>query len=529
MKQKKLQLWLPLLLSAVMVAGMVIGYKLRKDTAGANAFLSNYHSSPVAQILDIIDKNYVDNVNTDSLQSYAINKLLSRLDPHSVYIPASQIGVINDESKGVFTGIGIGFELINDSVYITDVTKGSPAFKAGVQVGDKFLVFDDSLKLSGPGRLPEGVVSLLRRLGSPIKVSIQRSGKILETKIEKTLLPIPSIDAAYMLDVKTGYVRLNKFSQTTYKEFMYALEMLKRKGMQQLIIDLRGNAGGVMTAATEIANEFLKQDQLIVYTDGVKTGKKEYRCTRDGLYTELKLEVLIDETSASASEILAGALQDWDRATIIGRRSFGKGLVENQFRLNNGAALRLTVARYYTPLGRNIQKPYRTDTDKYKHELATRFHDGETVLGDTSTPKGKSFKTPKGRIVYGGGGITPDIFVPYDTTLVPKPAVQLYLKGVLTKFAFLYYLQHAEEIKNIPAPAQVDKQLQADQSVWPSLTAFAIKDSIDLGTVNVDAKNDVLEKFRAFVAKDKFGPQGYFEVNNLEDEMVQKALQNINR
>lgn len=528
MKQKKLQLWLPLLLSSVMVAGMVIGYKLRKDTAGANAFLSSYHSSPLAQILDIIDKNYVDNINTDSLQSYTINKLLSRLDPHSVYIPAAQTGIMNDESKGVFTGIGIGFELINDSVYITDVTKGSPAFNAGVQVGDKFLVFDDSLNLSGPARLPEGVVSLLRRLPGPIKVSIDRNGKTLDTKIGKTLLPIPSIDAAYMLDVKTGYVRLNKFSQTTYTEFMYALEMLKRKGMQQLIIDLRGNGGGVMTAATEIANEFLKQDQLIVYTAGAKTGKKEYRCMRDGLYTDLKLEVLIDETSASASEILAGALQDWDRATIIGRRSFGKGLVENQFRLNNGAALRLTVARYYTPLGRNIQKPYTTDTDKYKHELATRFHDGETVLGDTSAPKGKQYKTPDGRVVYGGGGITPDVFVPYDTTLVPKPAVQLYLKGVLTKFAFLYYLQHTGEIRNLPSPVEIDKQLQADQSVWPSLAAFAMKDSIDLNTINIDAKDDVLEKFRAFVAKDRFGTQGYFEVNNQKDEMIQKALQYIN-
>lgn len=529
MKQKKLQLWLPLLLSAVMVAGMVIGYKLRKDTTGANAFLSSYHNSPVAQILTLIDKNYVDNVNTDSLQSYMINKLLSRLDPHSVYIPASQTGIIDDESKGLFTGIGIGFELIDDTVYITDVTKGSPAFEAGVQVGDKFIAFSDSLKLSGPGRLPEGVVSLLRRLGSPIKVSIERDGKMVDTKIEKTLLPIPSVDAAYMLDVKTGYVRLNKFSKTTYKEFMYALEMLKRKGMKQLIVDLRGNAGGVMTAATDIANEFLKQDQLIVYTDGAKTGKKEYRCTRDGLYTDLKLEVLIDETSASASEILAGALQDWDRATIIGRRSFGKGLVENQFRLNNGAALRLTVARYYTPLGRNIQKPYTTDTDKNKRELATRFHDGETVLGDTSTPKGKQYKTPNGRIVYGGGGITPDVFVPYDTTLVPKPAVQLYLKGILTKFAFLYYLQHIDQIKNIATPGEVDKQLQADQSVWPSLSAFAMKDSIDLNTINADAKNDVLEKFRAFVAKDKFGPQGYFEVNNQRDAVAQKALQYINR
>ncbi|HEY0299617.1 MAG TPA: S41 family peptidase, partial [Arachidicoccus sp.] len=247
MKQKKLQLWLPLLLSVIMVAGMTIGYQIRKETAGPDSFLNNSQNTATSQVLNIINKMYVDNVNTDSLQTYTINNLLSRLDPHSVYIPADKLSLMNDESKGTFTGIGIGFELINDSVYITNITQGSPAFTAGIQAGDKFLSLNDSLQLSGPNKSNEGVVNLLRQLNSPIKIKIDRNGKIIETKVNKTLLPIPSVDAAYMLDAKTAYIRLNKFSETTYREFMLSLEMLKRKGMQQLLIDLRGNSGGVMT------------------------------------------------------------------------------------------------------------------------------------------------------------------------------------------------------------------------------------------------------------------------------------------
>jgi len=507
---------------------MVLGYKLRQDTTGAASFLKNSTNAAATQVLSIIGKNYVDNVNTDSLQNIAINNILSQLDPYSVYIPASQVKLLNDETKGNFTGIGIGFELINDSVYITDVTQNAPAYKVGVQIGDVFLSLNDSLIISGNNRLKSGVVNLLRELGSTVKVKVYRAGKTFSVNITKALLPISSVDAAYMMNSKTAYIRLNKFSETTYREFMLALEKLKAQGMQQLIIDLRGNTGGVLTSATQIANEFLHANELIVYTNGEKIGKKEYRCVRDGFYPELKLEVLIDETTASASEVLAGALQDWDRAVIIGRRSFGKGLVEEQFKLSNGAALRLTVAKYFTPLGRNIQKPYGKNIRNDSPKLAKRFFKGEMVYADTSTPQGKHYKTPQGNIVYGGGGITPDVYVPYDTTILPKPAVDLFLKGSLTKFVFLYYLRHISDLQMIKTPAELTDYLKPNDAVWQSLVLFAAKDSVQLNGLNEKAKTNILEKFVALVAKERFGTQGYFEVNNQNDAMLKQALETMN-
>lgn len=528
MKQNKLQLWLPLLLSVVMIIGMVIGYKLRKDTVGDNTFLNNYNNTTISQVLTLIKKNYVDNINTDSLQLNAVNNLLLHLDPYSVYIPPTKRSEINDEKNGSFLGLGIGFEVINDSVYITDVTKGSPAYIAGVRQGDIFLDFNDSIKLSGPQKTTKGVANLIKELKSPLKISIYRAQKSFTVNVKKEVLPIHSVDAAYMLDNKTAYIRLNTFSETTYKECMYALEMLKKKGMQQLIIDLRGNTGGVMTSAIEIANEFLQDQQLIVYTQGAKTGKKEYRCKRDGLYTDLKLSVLIDETTASASEILAGALQDWDRATIIGRRSFGKGFVENQYKLNNGAALRLTVARYYTPLGRNIQKSYKS-IETYKKELATRFHNGETLLGDTASPKGKQFKTPKGRIVYGGGGITPDVSIPYDTTIISPLIAPLFLKGTLMKFAFIYYINNVNSFAAVHSSAELNSILTPQKEIiWQSLNTYASADSISLANVNSKTKENILEKFIAFISKNKFGTSGYYEINNQHDEIINETMKLFN-
>lgn len=528
MKNKKFQIWLPVLLSVIMVLGMVIGYKLRKDTAGASSFLRNKQNSAIAQVVSIIDKMYVDNENVDSLQAKAINNLLMQLDPHSVYISAEQLQILNDQTKGSYQGMGIGFELIRDSVVITNVVKDGPAFKAGVQVGDRFLAFNDSIKLSGPQRSPDGVVNLLYRLGNKIKVQLAHNNKISTINIEKAILPVSSIDAAYMIDSVTAYVKLNKFSETTYHDFMMALEKLKAAGMKQLLLDLRGNSGGLLSSATEVVNEFLLRDQLIVYTEGSKVGRIEYRCKRDGLYPSLKMAILVDETTASASEIVAGSLQDWDRATIIGRRTFGKGLVQDQFRLSNGDALRLTVARYFTPLGRNIQKPYNDGVENYKNELAARFHNGETVFGDTSSPKGKAYTTPKGHVVYGGGGITPDVFVPFDSTLLPRQAADLFLKGILTKFTFLYYMQHKVVLDKMKTPVDLVKAIQPVDKIWQPLSVFAKNDGVDITTLSADAKANILEKFEAFIAKAVYGSQGYFEINNEDDSIVKKGLEVIN-
>lgn len=530
MKKTNLKLWLPFLLSLMMVVGMVIGYKLRKDTIGPDTFIANPHNTAIGEVVRIIDKMYVQGTDKDSLEMKAINGLLSQLDPYSVYISAAQLKEINDKVRGSFVGIGIGFEVIQDTVAITNVVTGSPADKAGVKIGDQFLSFNDTIKMSGPNRSDLGVVNILQKVvGNTFKVLIKRNQKELTATLHKAMIPIFSVDAAYMLDKKTGYVKVNQFSETTYREFMLALERLKKAGMQQLIIDLRGNSGGVLTAATEIANEFLADKQLIVYTDGAKVGRKEYRCKRDGLYKDLKLAILVDETSASASEVLAGALQDWDRATIIGRRTFGKGLVQDQFNLTNGGALRLTVAKYYTPLGRNIQKSYDRNTTEYQRELTKRFHSGQTVLGDTSSPTGKAYKTPKGNTVYGGGGITPDVLVAYDSTKLPPSALDLFLKGTLTRFTFLYYMNHRTGLDSLKTINALFDYSMPKEDIWGKLEAFALADSIHIDSIQGIAKNNVLEKFRAFLAKDMFGPQGYFEINNHYDNIVKKGLETINQ
>lgn len=530
MKKSNLKLWQPLILSLMVVLGMVIGYKLRKDTIGPDTFIANKKNTAIGEVVNIIDKMYVKGVSQDSLEMKAINSLLGQLDPFSVYISASQLKDINDKTRGSFVGIGIGFEVIKDTVAITNVVTGSPAEKAGVRVGDQFLKFNDTIQLSGPNRSNLGVVNILEKVvGQEFKVLLKRNDKQLAVNLQKAMIPIYSVDAAYMLDSITGYVKLNKFSETTYREFMLALEKLKRAGMQQLLIDLRGNNGGVLSAATEIANEFLKDQQLILYTDGAKVGKKEFRCKRDGLYKDTKLAILVDETSASASEVLAGSLQDWDRATIIGRRTFGKGLVQDQFNLSNGGALRLTVAKYYTPLGRNIQKPYEKSKEEYQRELTRRYHSGETVFGDTSAPKtSKAYKTPNGNTVYGGGGITPDVLVAYDSTKLPVYALDLFLKGTLTRFTFLYYMHHRQELDQLKTVGELyDYQVPNDR-VWTLLSQFATLDSLDLTGIDGAAKSNVLEKFKAFLAKDMFGPQGYFEINNHYDHIVSAGLEQIN-
>jgi len=530
MKKTNLKLWLPFLLSLMIVLGMVIGYKLRKDTIGPDTFIANQHNTAIGEVVRIIDKMYVKGTDRDSLEMKAINSLLGELDPFSVYISAAQLKEINDKVRGNYVGIGIGFEVIQDTVAITDVVTGSPADKAGVKIGDQFLVFNDTIQMSGPNRSALGVVNILQKVvGNTFKVLIKRNQEQLTTTLHKAMIPIFSVDAAYMLDAKTGYVKINQFSETTYREFMLALEKLKKSGMQQLIIDLRGNSGGVLGAATEIANEFLADKQLIVYTDGAKVGKKEYRCRRDGLYKDLKLAVLVDETSASASEVLAGALQDWDRATIIGRRTFGKGLVQDQFNLTNGGALRLTVAKYYTPLGRNIQKPYDRNNIDYQRELTKRFHSGQTVLGDTSSPTGKAYKTPKGNTVYGGGGITPDVLIAYDTTKIHPSSLDLFLKGTLTRFTFLYYMHHRTDLDSLKTTnALFDYKMPKDE-IWGKMGHFALSDSIHIDSIQGVAKENILEKFRAFLAKDMFGPQGYFEINNHYDNIVKKGLEVINQ
>ena len=527
MVNKKLQVWLPLLFSIVMIIGMWVGYKLREDTGGVSGFLKNTRSNSIQEIIGLIENKYVDTVAIDSLKEEAINKMLSHLDPHSLYIPPVELQDVTEDLQGNFQGIGVEFQIFGDTVNIVSVIADGPSFKAGAQVGDKIIKVNDTTNVAGIKIKPADIKKLLRGPGgSKVKLTVLRANKPVNLEITRGTIPVPSVDVAYIMEPGKGFIHINKFSETTYEEFMAALEGLQKQNLQELIIDLRGNGGGILQEAVDIADEFLDQDKMIVYTKGTHVPEMEYHCQRDGLFEKGKLTVLVDETSASASEVLSGALQDWDRATIIGRRTFGKGLVQQQFNLSDGGALTLTVERYFTPLGRNIQKPYESDNrEAYEEELLTRFHNGEVVHGDTSTPAGPAFKTKGGRTVYGGGGITPDIFVPFDTASQPAPVIQLYIKNTLNNFVYTYYMQNKTYLQTFKTPLDLAKQFTAGEKEWQQLTNFAKRDSIDLASVDSKAKAELLEKFPAQLARQIWRSEGFYEVSNVSDPMIKKALE----
>ena len=524
MEKKKLQVWLPLLFSIIMVAGMAIGYKLREES-GIKSFFTVNSKSPIQEVLDLINLRYVDNVSTDTISNNAIDNLLHHLDPHSVFIPASDLDYINDDLRGNFSGIGIEFQMFYDTVNVLNILPGGPSEKAGLQVGDKFLKVNDSVSVAGKHLEPNDIRKLLRgESGSVVKLTIMRGQKILPVNVSRGTIPVPSVDAAYMITPATGFMHINKFAESTYREFMMALEKLQAQHMQKLILDLRGNGGGLLGVAVNMADEFLDGNKLIVYTQGSHVPKYEYKCKRDGLFEKGDLVLLVDEGSASASEVLSGALQDWDRATIVGRRTFGKGLVQEQFQLSNGSALRLTVARYYSPLGRNIQKPYTEGYDKYEEEVMNRFHNGEVLKGDTTKKSGPAFRTPKGRIVYGGGGITPDIYVPFDTASMGKEVMTLYLKGTLSNFIYTYFIQHREQFNQYKKTADL-AAFKAGESEWNALKKFAVRDSVDLDKVSPKDKSIIIKKIPSMLARQMWRYEGYYEVTNQSDDFVQKALQ----
>jgi carboxyl-terminal processing protease len=525
MANKRLQVWLPLLFSIVMVVGMVIGYKLR-ESSSAGGFFTLSNKSAMQEVLDLIRIRYVDEVGVDSISNDAINSLLHKLDPHSVFIPASDLAYVNDDLRGNFSGIGVEFQMFYDTVNVLNVLQGGPSEKAGLQVGDKFIAVNDSILIAGKKLNPDNIRKLLRgKNGSTVKITVLRNGQLIPITISRGTIPVPSVDAAYMITPVTGFIHINKFAESTYREFMMSLEKLQAQHMQKLILDLRGNGGGLLSQAVNIADEFLDGNKLITYTQGKHVPKYEYKCKRDGLFEKGDLVLLMDEGSASASEVLSGALQDWDRATIVGRRTFGKGLVQEQFELSDGSALRLTVARYYSPLGRNIQKPYSQGYDKYEEEVTERFQNGEVLKGDTTKKSGPSFRTPKGRIVYGGGGITPDIYVPFDTATTGKEVLKLYMKGTLSNFIYTWYIQHKQQFAEYKKTSDLATKFKAGETEWNALKNFAAKDSISLEKASQKDKAAIIKRMPSLLARQIWRYEGYYEVMNQTDDFVQKGLQ----
>lgn len=524
MGNKKLQVWLPLIFSVVLIAGMFLGYELSKPPGGKNDFFASNNRSTLQKAMDLIKLKYVDSVHIDSLEGKAIQEMMNELDPHSVYLPPVDLKEANEDLAGNFEGIGVEFNLFNDTVNVVFVIPDGPSDKAGLQIGDKILKVNDSL-LAGKKFSTDEIRSLIRGpQGSKAVLQILRGSNQQAITVTRGTIPVPSVDASYMIDKTTGYIKLNKFTETTYEEFMKALETLKKQGLQSLILDLEGNGGGFMNEAVDIADEFLDGDKMIVYTQGVNSKKREYRCKRPGIFETGKLVVMVDEFTASASEVLAGALQDWCRAKIIGRRTFGKGLVQEQFSLGDGSALRLTIARYYTPLGRSIQRSYEKGKKIYMDELFQRHSNGELLFADSNKIiNGKPFVTSCRDSVYGGDGIMPNVFVPVDTTLYEQKLNTLFSRPILNSYVYNYYLQHRQQMEQYSSSTDYVQRFNTSE-----LMEGFIKhpgDSIDIKTFTKKEKDLIQQRLKAILARYRWRSDGFYRVLNNDDPSIKKALE----
>lgn len=439
-QNKKTVILFPLILALVLIAGMYIGLNLSRSDISERLVIYP-KADKVNNVLNLIEDSYVDSVSRDKLEETAIESVLRKLDPHSVYIAASEFQEMNEPLEGNFSGIGIQFNLQSDTIIIANTTLNGPSERIGVKAGDRIIKVNDTI-VAGIKLTTDQVIKRLKgKRGTPVKISIKRNGftDLIDFKITRDMIPLTSVDVFYMVAPKIGYIKVNKFAKTTYDEFIAAVKKLHDRGMKKMILDLRNNGGGLLETSVKMADQFLDNRQLIVYTKGRARRRTDSYSTPGGECLRDSLIVLVDETSASASEVFAGAIQDNDRGWVIGRRSFGKGLVQEQSLLPGGAAIRLTIARYYTPTGRCIQKPYNKGKDNYYDDLRNRYLHGEMEKADSiKFNDSLKFVTPKGRVVYGGGGIMPDIFVPVDTTSFSEYYYKIREKGLIYQFAFYY-------------------------------------------------------------------------------------------
>jgi carboxyl-terminal processing protease len=527
MVNKKLQVWLPLLFAIVMIAGMFFGYKLNEQSGSKKGFFGSNRRGSLQEALDLIRMKYVDSIPVDSLEGVAIEQMMNELDPHSVYFPPVELQAANEDLAGNFEGIGVEFNVFSDTVNVIYVVAGGPSDKAGLRIGDKIIAVNDSSMVKRPLSTEE-IKKLIRgERGSKAVLQIVRDGKVQTVTVTRGTIPVSSVDAAHMIDKETGYIKLNKFTDQSYEEFMQALETLQKEGMKKLIYDLRGNGGGFMNEAVDMADEFLEGDKLIVYTEGVNSRKREYRCRRPGLFEKGELVILVDELSASASEVLAGALQDWCRAKIIGRRTFGKGLVQEQYDLSDGSAIRLTVARYYTPLGRSIQRPYEKGRKVYMDELWERFQSGELLNADSNRvhQNGKVYETICKDTVYGGGGIMPNVFVAMDTNVYQRAVTRMLTDGSFNNFVYKYYLNHRSEIDQYRNAGEFLQRFSSDD-MWNGLVTET-RDSANLETVSGSEKESLQQRLKAVLARYRWRTNGFYQVLNEDDAMVKKALETL--
>ena len=528
MSNRKINAATPILFSIAVVLGMFIGYKLRSNMPMTKSFLTSPGTNTLNEVMQLIKQRYVDKVDVDSAAANAINGLVNTLDPQSVYIPVAELTEVNEGLEGQFYGIGIEFNIFNDTVHIHSVLDNGPANNAGLVVGDKILAVNDSaaIGLKNSDQLKKWVKG---PAGTIVSIRLMHENKIINKSVVRGSIPISSLDAAYMIDKDNGYIRLNRFSSNTYKEFLESLEKLKAAGMKSLVLDLRDNGGGILEEAIDIIDEFIGGEKLIVYTEGINSPKKEYKAKRSGLFETGKLVVLMNEGSASASEVIAGALQDHERATIVGRRSFGKGLVQEQYALSDGSALRLTIARYFTPLGRSIQKPYDEGNDAYQMEVMNRFHRGDSKQIDSTKYQRKPVKTANGKTLYGGGGITPDLSVAIDPIMFDTGYNSIYMNNIIGNFAYRYFMTNKSNISTYKDVAAYSSLFNLDDKVLPQLVDFAQKQGIKILLSSPASQNRAKTTIKAMVARLAWNESAYFHVLNQQDETFIIAMESIRK
>lgn len=527
------QIFQPLIYAMLIIAGIFIGIYIMPSGASQVGNLGNNNpANKISDVINFIQDEYVDTVNQKLLVNTTIEQMLQQLDPHSAYIPAEDLEQVNEPLKGNFDGIGIEFHLTHDTIMVVNVIPGGPSAEVGLMAGDR-IVKVDGKNFTGPKITNDSVIKNLRgEGGTKVKVSVYRrsSPKLIDFTITRGKIPIYSIDAAYMADPQTGYIRMSRFGEQTFDEYLTAFSKLKADGMQQLILDLRGNGGGFLEIAQEIADEFLSDGKMIVFTQGRKQPRKDYKATSNGQFEKGKIVVLIDEGSASASEIVAGALQDWDRATIVGRRSFGKGLVQQQAEMPDGSAIRLTVARYYTPTGRCIQKSYSDGYMEYESDIMNRYNHGEFLNADSikfsDTTK---YKTPGGKTVFGGGGIMPDIFVPLDTAGRGRYADEIYAAGLINEFCYKYVDENRSMLKQKYPESTFVSDFKVDNQLMKDFTDYVTKQGITFDEQGFRrAETTFSNQLKALIGRQLYNNAIMYKVLQQDDKALQKALQVIN-
>jgi carboxyl-terminal processing protease len=525
--------YLPLLFALLLLTGIFIGTRIPPGNKSASLFSRQKNYNKINDLVGYIKDSYVDTVNEQQLYESAIDGLLQSLDPHSAFIRASDFHEATDPLKGNFEGIGVQFRLVNDSVVVINTVSGGPSEKAGLKAGDR-IVSVNGTSITGGKISDEDVVKKLKGpKGSQVSVGIFRRGfaQLLSFTLTRDKIPTFSVDASYMIQPGTGFIKLSRFSATTSQEVKEAIQGLLDKGMKNLILDLRDNSGGYLQSAIDLADEFLPSKAMIVYTEGRKRPRERFFSDGNGLFQQGKLIVLIDEGSASASEIVAGAIQDNDRGTLIGRRSFGKGLVQEELDFKDGSAVRLTVARYYTPTGRCIQKPYTKNNLDYTLEPMKRFLNGETEHPDSiKFSDSLRFKTPKGKIVYGGGGIMPDIYVAVEKNDHLALFNKLANSGAIYQFAFEYTDRNRETLEKYRHYQTFDSDFKVTDNMLTDLLRYAGKKGVQIDTKLIPgSRSEIYSYLKSLIARDIFDDQGFYPIYNKTDKTVLKAVEVVNR